>query len=99
MVALSDPLPAGLEPLDPGLTSDRLAGCQSCEDTGYFQHLQRHDDRVDAFAEWLPAGTHTLSYALRATTRGSFAAEGASAQLMYMPEIHARSQVGQLQVH
>jgi uncharacterized protein YfaS (alpha-2-macroglobulin family) len=98
MVALVDPLPAGLEPLDPGLSSGRIAGCESCNDAAGFDHMRRHDDKVEAFAEWLPAGTHKLRYMLRATTPGAFSAPGASAVLMYMPDIFARSQVDKLAV-
>jgi uncharacterized protein YfaS (alpha-2-macroglobulin family) len=56
--------------------------------------MRRRDDRIEAFAEWLPAGTHTLRYLVRATSVGHFSAPGASASLMYMPERYARSAVG-----
>jgi uncharacterized protein YfaS (alpha-2-macroglobulin family) len=98
MLALTDPLPAGLEPLDPGLTSGRFAGCESCNLDESFGYVQRHDDRIEAFAEWLPAGTHSIRYLLRATTAGTFSAPGASAQLMYMPDTFGRSQVDQLAI-
>src|SRR5262249_8037004 len=39
MLALEDPLPAGLEPLDPGLSSGRIAGCQSCNELAGFDHI------------------------------------------------------------
>jgi uncharacterized protein YfaS (alpha-2-macroglobulin family) len=93
MVALTDPLPAGLEPLDPGLSNGGLAGCERCEENRGFDHVRRHDDRIEAFAEWLPAGTHVLRYLLRATTPGAFASPGATATLMYMPNYFARSSV------
>jgi uncharacterized protein YfaS (alpha-2-macroglobulin family) len=98
MVALDDPLPAGLEPMDPGLASDRIAGCSACEAQDNFDHLRRHDDRIEVFAEWLPAGTHVLHYQLRATIPGKFSAPGATATLMYMPDLHARSRVGVVSV-
>jgi len=98
MLVISDPLPAGLEPLDPGLSSGRFAGCSACEDQGGFDFVRRRDDRIEAFSEWLPAGSHHLRYLLRATTAGSFSAPGAQASLMYMPDVYARSGVGQLQV-
>jgi uncharacterized protein YfaS (alpha-2-macroglobulin family) len=98
MVALEDPLAAGLEPLDPGLSSGATAGCDRCNDLVGFDHLQRRDDRIEAFAEWLPAGRHTLRYQLRATTRGTFSAPGSTATLMYLPDFYARSRVGTLQV-
>ena len=60
--------------------------------------MRRHDDHVEAFAEYLPAGTHTLRYLLRATTSGEFSAPGASATLMYMPDYFARSRVDAMSV-
>ena len=98
MLVVSDPLPAGLEPLDPGLSSGRVAGCRTCEDQAGWGSVRRRDDRVEAFSEWLPAGTHHLRYLLRATTAGNFSAPGAEASLMYLPQVFARSQVSRLQV-
>jgi uncharacterized protein YfaS (alpha-2-macroglobulin family) len=98
MVALEEPLPGGLEPLDPGLSSGSFAGCERCNDLGGFDHVQRRDDRVEGFAEWLPAGSHKLRYLLRATTAGSFSAPGATATLMYAPNVLARSTVGAITV-
>ncbi|HET6338536.1 MAG TPA: MG2 domain-containing protein [Polyangiales bacterium] len=98
MVALEEPLPGGLEPLDPGLSSGSVAGCDRCNELGGFDHLRRRDDRVEGFAEWLPAGSHKLRYLLRATTAGSFSAPGAAATLMYAPNVFARSTVGRIVV-
>ncbi len=93
MLALADPMPAGFEPLDPSLSSGRLAGCDTCDDAAGFDHVRRHDDRIEAFAEWLPAGKHAVRYLLRATTAGTFTAPGATATLMYAPNYFARSRV------
>jgi uncharacterized protein YfaS (alpha-2-macroglobulin family) len=93
MVALSDALPAGLEPLDPGLSSGTIAGCGQCDDPSGFDHVTRRDDRVEAFVELLPAGTRALRYVLRATLAGRFTAPGAVAEPMYAPSLYARSAV------
>ncbi|MET0387869.1 MAG: hypothetical protein ABW321_17990, partial [Polyangiales bacterium] len=98
MLAIADPLPAGLEPLDPGLSTGRVAGCGSCEGGGPFDHLRRHDDRIEAFADHLAAGTHVVRYLARATTRGHFTAPAATATLMYLPDRHARSAVATLDI-
>jgi uncharacterized protein YfaS (alpha-2-macroglobulin family) len=98
MLALTDPLPAGLEPLDPGLSNGNYAGCDDCNSDSAFSHMRLHDDGVEAFAEWLPAGTHVLRYLLRATTPGTFSAPGATATLMYAPNAFARSRVDQVRV-
>ncbi len=98
MVALSDPMPAGLEPLDPGLSTGRYAGCTSCDRRADFDHVVRRDDRVEAFAEFLPAGTHELRYLLRARIAGRYCAPGATALPMYLPDLLARSAVGRIAV-
>jgi uncharacterized protein YfaS (alpha-2-macroglobulin family) len=98
MAALGDPLPAGLEPLDPELANGRVAACSGCENPSGFDYIRRHDDRIEAFAEWLAAGTHTLRYLARASIAGSFAAPGATAELMYMPDLYGRSSVTRVDV-
>jgi uncharacterized protein YfaS (alpha-2-macroglobulin family) len=103
-LALTDPIPAGFEAIDgwfrttasdlaaeatraaPG-GSDWLAALRY----GTFTHLERHDDRVVAFATRLASGTHELSYLVRATTAGTFSATGAQVEAMYAPELTGRS--------
>jgi uncharacterized protein YfaS (alpha-2-macroglobulin family) len=58
---------------------------------GGFDHVEKHDDRVMAFATRLTAGRHELTYLVRATTAGTFTAAGASGEAMYAPEIVGRS--------
>lgn len=98
MLVVTDPLPGGFTPLDPGLSSGRFAGCDHCETNAGFDFVRRRKDRIEAFAEWLPAGTHRLRYLVRATSTGAFSAPGANASLMYLPDVFARSAVGQVKV-
>ena len=98
MLVVTDPLPGGFSPLDPGLSSGRFAGCDRCESNPGFDFVRRRQDRIEAFAEWLPAGTHRLRYLARATSAGAFSAPGASAELMYMPNIFARSAISRVNI-
>jgi hypothetical protein len=98
MLIVTDPLPGGFAPLDPGLSSGRFAGCDRCASNPGFDFVRRRHDRIEAFAEWLPAGTHRLRYLVRATSTGEFSAPGASAELMYMPDVFARSEVSRVAV-
>ena len=43
---------------------------------GGFEHVEKHDDRVMAFATRLAAGRHELTYLARATTAGTFTPPG-----------------------
>ena len=102
-LALTDPLPAGFEPLDEwALTtaSDLAAKAQHLESGddwrswwygGYFDHVEKHDDRVLAFATRLASGRHEFSYLVRAITAGTFDVPGAAVEAMYAPELTGRS--------
>ncbi len=53
--------------------------------------VERRDDRVAAFATALPAGVYRFEYLARAATPGTFAAPPATVELMYDPEVNART--------
>ncbi|MCW8140871.1 MAG: hypothetical protein KIT58_18365, partial [Planctomycetota bacterium] len=102
-VARVDPLPAGLEPLDPAL---RATGALSAEAVTaqpgpgcgwwwwtrtWYEHSGLRDERAEAFTSLLWEGVHTFSYTARATTPGTFVAPPAKAEEMYAPETFGRS--------
>ena len=81
-VALVDPLPAGLESVNPALAgSESVAqhptrnaghGHESWRDSEHwFIHQELRDDRTQAFASTLEAGEFEYAYIARATTPGS----------------------------
>jgi uncharacterized protein YfaS (alpha-2-macroglobulin family) len=102
-VAVTDPLPAGFEPVESWFaTTARTLGAdqdQQAEtqggwrwwDRGGFDHVERHDDRIQLFATRLSEGRHTFSYIVRATTAGSFRTAPAHAEEMYEPEVFGRT--------
>jgi uncharacterized protein YfaS (alpha-2-macroglobulin family) len=53
--------------------------------------VEKHDDRVIAFATRLGTGRHEFSYLVRATTAGTFRAAGSRMEAMYAPELAGRS--------
>jgi uncharacterized protein YfaS (alpha-2-macroglobulin family) len=98
-VALVDPIPAGLEALNPALA---VTGSipQDPNDTkvGYwwywrtwYEHQNLRDERVEAFASLLWEGVYNYSYVARATTPGNFVVPPAKAEEMYHPETFGRS--------
>jgi uncharacterized protein YfaS (alpha-2-macroglobulin family) len=102
-VALADPLPGGLEPLNPEL---RGTG-EDPEDAGddepawrgfWWEHQNLRDERAEAFTSLLPPGTYTYSYLARATTPGSFVVPPARAEEMYDPETFGRTATGRVVV-
>jgi uncharacterized protein YfaS (alpha-2-macroglobulin family) len=100
-VALTDPLPAGLEPLNPELatTPKDLAGKNASGGDAdpfswmptWYDHQDLRDDRAEAFASWLQGGVYTYSYLALATTPGTFIAPPSTAQQVYAPETFGRS--------
>jgi uncharacterized protein YfaS (alpha-2-macroglobulin family) len=73
---------------------DEEDGREAYEETGgVFPaiRVERRDDRVVAFAPEVPAGIYRFEYLARAATAGSFSAPPAAVELMYDPEVRART--------
>ena len=105
-VALTDPLPAGLEPINAGLSGAE----QTPGRTGpvrpsrrgrpgrwhrgwrrtWYEHQNMRDERVEAFTSLLWPGVHSYSYVARATTPGTFVVPPPRAEEMYHPETFGR---------
>jgi uncharacterized protein YfaS (alpha-2-macroglobulin family) len=99
-VALVDPLPAGLEIINPSLAVSGSVP-QDPNDSSYrygwwwwgtwYDHQAMRDDRAEAFTTMLWEGVYEYSYVARATTPGTFVAPPAKAEEMYSPEVFGRS--------
>jgi uncharacterized protein YfaS (alpha-2-macroglobulin family) len=96
-VALVDPLPAGLEALNPALAvtgtlpegeKDTVLGWWR---RTWYDHQNLRDERVEAFASLLFEGVYAYSYVARATTPGTFVVPPTKAEEMYHPETFGRS--------
>jgi uncharacterized protein YfaS (alpha-2-macroglobulin family) len=59
--------------------------------SGGFDHVERHDNRIQLFATRLSEGVHEFSYIARATTAGTFRTAPARAEEMYTPEVFGRT--------
>ena len=98
-IALIDPLPAGLEPVNPAFAvSQTTPPDDSSVDSfprfwgwNWFEHQNLRDDRAEAFTPYLPGGTYEYTYIARATTPGEFVVPPARAEEMYAPEVFGRS--------
>jgi alpha-2-macroglobulin len=109
-VAVTDPLPAGFEPVESWFATSAatLAREQDRGDSGGdwmswwqrggFDHVERHDDRVQLFATRLSEGRHTFTYVVRATTAGSFRTAPAHAEEMYEPEVFGRTATAVIEI-
>jgi uncharacterized protein YfaS (alpha-2-macroglobulin family) len=99
-VALVDPLPAGLEIVNPALAvSQSIPQDPESPDFTYgwwwwrtwYEHQNLRDERAEAFTSLLWDGVYDYSYIARATTPGKFIAPPAKAEEMYSPEVFGRS--------
>lgn len=98
-VALVDPLPAGLEIVNPALavSEDVPADPSVSQDRWWwwwwpwYDHQNLRDERAEAFTSLLWEGTYNYSYVARATTPGEFVVPPAKAEEMYTPEVFGRS--------
>ncbi|MGE5224888.1 MAG: alpha-2-macroglobulin family protein [Omnitrophica WOR_2 bacterium] len=99
-VALSDPLPAGLEIVNPALAvSGSVPQDPKSPDYRYgwwwwgtwYEHQNLRDERAEAFTSLLWDGVYDYSYIARATTPGTFVVPPAKAEEMYSPEVFGRS--------
>ncbi len=98
-VALVDPLPAGLEAINPALAvSESIPE----SDPGrqpygwwwygtWYEHQNLRDNRAEAFTSLLWDGVYDYTYVARATTPGSYIVPPATAEEMYSPEVFGRS--------
>ena len=96
-VALVDPLPAGLEIINPALAVSESMPADPTEPNygwwwwRWYQHQNLRDERAEAFTSLLWEGTYEYSYVARATTPGRFIVPPTKAEEMYSPEVFGRS--------
>ena len=103
-VALVDPLPAGLEPVNPAFAAsgsipeDTVGGKGGGKGADrywywwrtWYEHQNMRDERVEAFSSMVWAGVHEYTYVARATTPGTFVVPPPKAEEMYSPETFGR---------
>jgi hypothetical protein len=99
-VALVDPLPAGLEVMNPALavTGSVPADPKAEPSNGmpwwwsrtWYEHQNMRDERVEAFAPLVWDGVYEYTYVARATTPGTFVVPPPKAEEMYSPETFGR---------
>ena len=101
-VALVDPLPAGLEIVNPALAvSGSIPQDPGSPNYGgrygwwwrwsWYEHQNLRDERAEAFTSLLWEGVYEYTYIARATTPGTFMVPPAKAEEMYSPEVFGRS--------
>jgi uncharacterized protein YfaS (alpha-2-macroglobulin family) len=98
-LVIDDPLPAGLEAVDSSLqTSQQVPETYQPRDYNrygwgwwYFYYKQIYDEKLVMSADYLPAGTYTITYIARASTEGEFRVLPVTAKEFYFPDVSGRS--------
>jgi uncharacterized protein YfaS (alpha-2-macroglobulin family) len=98
-VALVDPLPAGLEPMNPALATTGSIPEDPRDPHGgryrywgpWYEHQNLRDERAEAFTSLLWEGVYDYVYVARATTPGRYVVPPTKAEEMYHPETFGRS--------
>ncbi|HMZ08148.1 MAG TPA: hypothetical protein PK078_11065, partial [Anaerolineales bacterium] len=99
-VALVDPLPAGLEIINPELAVSQSVPQDPTSPSyqygwwwwsTWYEHQNLRNDRAEAFTSLLWDGVYEYTYIARATTPGTFVVPPAKAEEMYSPEVFGRS--------
>ena len=105
-VVVEDPFPAGCEAVDTTLATTSLTdlepGLYRQSERGgwpwfygwwwrWYTRSELRDEKLALFADYLPAGTYTYQYTLRATVPGEYHVLPTSAHEFYFPEVFGRS--------
>lgn len=90
-VAITVPLAAGVEPLNPALATAPPEARPAREDTTPATYRAFGDDEVQYFFDTLAAGTYDFYFRVRATTEGEFTQPPAEAELMYDASVNGSS--------
>lgn len=96
-LAAEDPFGAGLEPIDPGLSTSSgqplpLNSRYQLDWIGWtFNQVEYGDQKLALFADYLPAGTYTFVYRAHASFAGDYQTLPARVWLMHFPEISGNS--------
>ena len=90
-VAVSLPLAAGMEPLNPNIATAPAEATPSAAPTSEPSHASFGDDQVTFFYMALPKGTYSMRFRTRAQVPGSFTEPPAHAETMYRAGVFGAS--------
>lgn len=86
-VALRDPVAGAFEPVNTLLATASASDADQASSGGAFSFKDTGHAFVGFYAEYLPAGTHEVSYVAQVVADGVFTAFPAKAEAMYSPEV------------
>ncbi|MCU0511631.1 MAG: Ig-like domain-containing protein [Anaerolineae bacterium] len=100
-VVIEDPLPAGVEAINPNLlTSEQIGTRPQLLDSDplsqgwgwwWFSNIEFRDEKVVLYSTYLPAGTYEYVYRVRAGIEGTYNVIPATGQEFYFPDVYGRT--------
>jgi uncharacterized protein YfaS (alpha-2-macroglobulin family) len=100
-VVISDPIPAGTDPVNTDLaTTGKIAQRQEADIVDpflrgwgwwFFDQVELRYDRMVLYARFLPKGTYQFSYTIVGTLAGQYHVIPTTGQEVYFPEVFGRS--------
>ena len=97
-VAVSAPLAAGEEPLNPKLATAPPEAAPAGKLTRPPSYAEYLDDRVSFYYDSLPKGTYDFYFRTRATVAGSFTQPAARAEMMYDGSVRGNSPGARIEI-
>jgi hypothetical protein len=97
-VAVSAPLAAGEEPLNPRLATAPPEAAPAGKLTRAPSYAEYLDDRVSFYYDTLPKGTYDFYFRTRATVAGSFTQPAARAEMMYDGSVRGNSAGARIEI-
>ncbi len=100
-VVLEDFVPAGFEIVNTQLATESKQlnnDLREANQSSYFFRAEKYDGHLAAFADYLPAGTYTYSYAVSALASGTFSWPSAWVSQMYDPAVFGRNATSSLTI-
>ncbi|MBR0655761.1 alpha-2-macroglobulin [Plastoroseomonas arctica] len=90
-VALTMPMAAGMEPLNPALATAPVEATPSTGARTQPDWVAYGDDRLSAVFTTLPRGNHRIALRMRATIAGSFTQPPGEVEMLYRAGVHGAS--------
>lgn len=92
-VVIDDPLPAGFEIVNSGFETnpENQEEEESSDSEWLFNHIERKDDRVLVFSDYMPPGAHMITYLARVIRPGVYQMPATRVEGMYEPEVFGQT--------
>lgn len=102
-LVVEDPLPAGLEAINPDLSTSQQTGTEAsfriADDRAYYTYarywwadVQYRDEKVVLSTEYIVPGTYEFTYVVRATVEGTYNVIPTTGREYYLPEVYGRGE-------